>query len=95
MSRDFSSDAESRYEDACQRRAAVIKAWEDLDRPLTSKGSMGQETDHPLVKQMNELDRLCDRLFETVTKKPDVGRPQKAVIKALGPSPAAKLRRVS
>lgn len=92
--RDVFSDAEARYAAVCERRDGVYLAWEELGRPLTSTGSMGQLIEHPLVKQMNELDRLATHLGEAVKRKHAGPDPQAVVRASVGKSPAAKLRAV-
>jgi hypothetical protein len=90
---DIPKEAEERYEAACQRRAEVIETWEQLGKPLTTIGSRNQEVDHPLVKQMNDLDRLCMQLGQVLQKK-HAGPSPTGVLSAVGKSPAAKLRSV-
>jgi hypothetical protein len=85
-------EAEERYHVACERRQAIIDTWEAEGRPLMTKGSQGQLVDHPLVKQMNAVDRLCAQLGDALRKK-QPGRDPVAVVKAsVGHSPAAKKR---
>ena len=89
---DVFSDAQTRYDEACSRRQAVADTWEEQGRPLLTTGSTGQLVEHPLVKQLNELDRLCDKLGESLRKKAP-GRSPVAVVKAsVGKSPAAERR---
>ena len=90
MSGDFSSEAESRYQDAVERRNGIQAAWETKGAPLLTTGSAGQLVPHPLVKMPNEADLLCDRLGEVVRKRHRGPQPS-AVLK---PSPATKLRSV-
>lgn len=85
-------DAEERYRAACERRDAIIAAWEAEGRPLTTTGSQGQLVEHPLVKQMIAHDRLCAQLGEVLRRK-QPGRDPVAVVKAsVGKSPAAQRR---
>lgn len=63
---DVFSDLENRYQDACARRQVVVEAWNLEGRPLLAAGSTGQLTEHPLMKQLNELDRLCDKLSQSL-----------------------------
>ena len=93
MSADVFSDAQARYDDACERRAQVIAAWDAEGRPLTSVGSQGQLVDHPLVKQINALDALCDRLGESLRRKGPGRKPVAVVSASVGSSPAADRRR--
>lgn len=86
-------DAEVRYRDACERRQVALEAWEAEGRPLLAPGSMGQPTEHPLVRQLNELDRLCDKLAQPLFPARTPGRKAVAVVApAITPSPAARLR---
>jgi hypothetical protein len=91
---DVFSDEEARYSDACDRRRAVIAAWTQLGQPLTASGSMGQPVDHPLIKQMNDLDRLCNLLGQALKRKHAGPDPSAVVRASVGRSPASKLRRV-
>ena len=75
------TDAAERYRVACKRRDAVYAAWEKLKCPLTTKGSRGQQVEHPLIKQMNNLDMLCDKLD-----------PNKAAGKRPGPDALGQIR---
>lgn len=84
-----------RYDEACARRVAIIEAWEAAGRPLTTSGSQGQTVEHPLVKQMNAMDRLCLQLGQALERRHS-GPDAVAVVSAsVGKSPAAKLRAVS
>lgn len=92
MPPDVFSDAEERYRAACERRQAIIDAWEEAGRPLTTLGSQGQLVEHPLVKQMHAADRLCLQLGEALARK-QPGRDPVAVVKAsVGHSPAVRQR---
>ena len=98
MSPDVFSDAQARYDAACARREATIRAWEEDGSQLTTEGSQGQLVDHPLVKQMNALDVLCDRLGQGLARKRPGRKPVAVVAAKVGGSPAAdrrKLRAVS
>ncbi len=89
---EVSKDAEARYEAACERRRETIEIWENMGKPLTTTGSTGQMVDHPLVRQINALDKLCAELGEKLERKHNGPSPV-AVIKAgVGKSPAAKVR---
>lgn len=88
------SDAQERYELACERRDALYRAWEAEGSPWLAEGSKKQVIEHPLIGQMNAMDLLCDRL-DPNKKHHRPGRKPEAQIRALmGESPAAKLRRV-
>ncbi len=39
---------------AADMEAEFIKAWADLGRPYMSKGSMGQEVEHPLIGSIDK-----------------------------------------
>lgn len=93
MSSDVFSDAQARYDGACKRRAQVIEAWEAEGSPLTTDGSQGQLVDHPLVKQINALDALCDRLGQSLQKRRP-GRKPVAVQAPVASSPAAERRKL-
>ncbi len=66
----------------------IKDAWVELGQPLTAHGSTGQLIAHPLLKAMNEVESLADRLRQTVLKR-HRGPSPRAVV---GPSPAARLR---
>jgi len=92
LTADVFSDAQARYADACERREQTVAAWEAEGRPLTTEGSQGQLVDHPLVKQINALDALCDRLGESLRKKTPGRKAVAVMAPSLGPSPAAERR---
>jgi hypothetical protein len=48
--RDADHDALIAYEEAEERRQAIIAAWDEEGRPLISVGHAGQPVAHPLVK---------------------------------------------
>jgi hypothetical protein len=89
---DVFSDAEERYRFACERRQAIIAAWEAEGRPLVTAGSQGQLVEHPLVKQMHAADRLCQQLGEALRRKQPGPDPVAVVKASVGISPAAKKR---
>ena len=39
---------------AADMEAEFVKAWTDLGRPYMSKGSMGQEVEHPLIGSIDK-----------------------------------------
>lgn len=39
---------------AADMEAEFVKAWADLGRPYMSKGSMGQEVEHPLIGSIDK-----------------------------------------
>src|SRR4051794_24711999 len=66
------SDAErfraaiDRYVNAVEVADAARREWEELGRPMSTKGSLNQEVEHPLIRTMDRLDasaaRFGDRL---------------------------------
>ena len=42
---------------AADMESEFIKAWHDLGRPFISKGSMGQEVEHPLIGSIDKLGK--------------------------------------
>lgn len=89
---DFFSEAEARYVEVCERRAGTIAAWEDLGRPLLAEGSKGQLIDHPLVRQINELDRLSAQLGAKLQRRNRGPDPVGVVSASVGKSPAVAQR---
>lgn len=60
-------------EDACAATdmlAEFQKAWLDLGRPYMSKGSMGQEVEHPLIGSIDK-QRKARQAFLRQLKLPD------------------------
>ena len=60
-------------EDACAATdmlAELTKAWTDLGRPFISKGSMGQEVEHPLIGSIDK-QRKARQAFIKQLKLPD------------------------
>ena len=61
-------------EDACAATdmiAALSKAWEDDGRPLTTKGSMGQQVIHPLIGEIRTQRAARNALWRQL-KLPDI-----------------------
>lgn len=60
-------------EDACAATdmlAELTKAWQDLGRPYMSKGSMGQEVEHPMIGSIDK-QRKARQTFLRQLKLPD------------------------
>ena len=60
-------------EDACAASdmiAALSKSWEDDGRPLTTKGSMGQQVIHPLIGEIRTQRSARNALWRQL-KLPD------------------------
>lgn len=60
-------------EDACAASdmiAGLAKAWEDEGRPLTTKGSMGQQVIHPLIGEIRTQRAARNALWRQL-KLPD------------------------
>lgn len=60
-------------EDACSATdmlADLEKGWLDLGRPMMSKGSMGQEVEHPLIGSIDK-QRKARLAFLKLLKLPD------------------------
>lgn len=60
-------------EDACAASdmlAEFTKAWSDLGRPYMSKGSMGQEVEHPLIGSIDK-QRKARQAFLKLLRLPD------------------------
>lgn len=89
MTGSFSEDAERRYQEAVERRAAIREAWEADGSPLLAAGSTGQLVEHPLVRMLREHDLLVDRLAASARRR-HAGPVPSAVVQ---PSPAARRRR--
>src|SRR5690349_2829826 len=68
------ADELATLEDACAASdmlAEFMKAWADLGRPYMSKGSMGQEVEHPLIGSIDK-QRKARQAFIRQLKLPDV-----------------------
>jgi len=71
---DLRADELRTLEDACAASdmlAEFQKAWADLGRPYMSKGSMGQEVEHPLIGSIDK-QRKARQGFLRQLKLPDV-----------------------
>jgi hypothetical protein len=86
------ADELAALEDACAASdmlAEFTKAWTDLGRPYMSKGSMGQEVEHPLIGSIDK-QRKARQAFLRQLKLPDdpgTERPnqQRALHSPVGP----------
>ena len=70
---DLRPDELRALEDACAATdmlAEFTKAWADLGRPYMSKGSMGQEVEHPLIGSIDK-QRKARQSFLAKIKLPD------------------------
>lgn len=66
-------DEFSTLEDACELTdmiAALDNAWNDDGRPLTTKGSMGQQVTHPLISEIR-THRMARQALLRSLKLPD------------------------
>lgn len=63
-----------RYEAAVARREAIEAEWIRAGEPLLAD-NRGVPYPHPLVKMLEDADKLCDRLLKTVRPARPVGRP--------------------
>jgi DNA polymerase III psi subunit len=71
---DLRPDELRTLEDACAATdmiAALSKAWEDDGRPLTTKGSMGQQVIHPLIGEIRTQRAARNALWRQL-KLPDL-----------------------
>ena len=70
---DLRPDELRTLEDACAATdmlADLEKGWRDLGRPFMSKGSMGQEVEHPLIGSIDK-QRKTRQAFLKQLKLPD------------------------
>lgn len=70
---DLRADELHTLEDACAATdmlAELMKAWRDLGRPYMSKGSMGQEVEHPMIGSIDK-QRKARQAFLRQLKLPD------------------------
>lgn len=70
---DLRADELRTLEDACAASDMVAdftKAWIDLGRPYITKGSMGQEVEHPLIGSIDK-QRKARQTFLRQLKLPD------------------------
>lgn len=72
---DLRSDELRALEDACAASdmlAEFTKAWIEMGRPYMSRGSMGQEVEHPLIGSIDK-QRKARQAFLRQLKLPDEG----------------------
>lgn len=70
---DLRADELVTLEDACAASdmvAALTSVWEDEGRPVTTKGSMGQQVIHPLIGEIRTQRAARNALFRQL-KLPD------------------------
>lgn len=70
---DLRPDELRTLEDACAASdmlAELMEAWNDLGRPYISRGSMGQEVEHPLIGSIDK-QRKTRQTFIRQLKLPD------------------------
>lgn len=73
---DLRADELRTLEDACAASdmlADLEEAWREHGRPYTSKGSMGQEVEHPLIGSIDK-QRKSRQAFLRQLKLPDDGK---------------------
>lgn len=73
---DLRSDELATLEDACATTdmiAALSASWSDLGRPLTTKGSMGQEVIHPLIGEIRTQRAARNALWRMLKLPDDAG----------------------
>lgn len=72
---DLRADELRTLEDACAASdmlADFTRAWHELGRPYMTKGSMGQEVEHPLIGSIDK-QRKARQAFLRQLKLPDGG----------------------
>ena len=72
---DLRPDELRTLEDACAASdmlAELMSAWNDLGRPYITRGSMGQEVEHPLIGSIDK-QRKARQAFIKQLKLPDDG----------------------
>lgn len=70
---DLRADELRTLEDACAASdmlSEFTRAWSDMGRPYMSKGSMGQEVEHPLIGSIDK-QRKARQAFLRQLKLPD------------------------
>lgn len=61
-------------EDACAASdmlADFTKAWQEMGRPLVSKGSMGQEVEHPLIGSIDKQRKARQQFIKQLNLPDD------------------------
>ncbi|TXH53221.1 MAG: hypothetical protein E6Q97_13620, partial [Desulfurellales bacterium] len=92
-------DAVVRYAENVDLAASAREVWRREGAPMTVEGQRGSPIPHPLLKVMQDADKLAHRFGDAlgikVEKQKHRGPDPKAVVQPqVGESPAAKLRRV-
>lgn len=73
---DLRADELLTLEDACATTDMIdslSKAWSELGRPLTTKGSMGQEVIHPLIGEIRTQRAARNALWKQLKLPDDAG----------------------
>jgi hypothetical protein len=73
---DLRADELVALEFACSARdmeSEFRKAWTDLGRPYMSRGSMGQEVEHPLIGSIAKQAKACDTFLRQLKLPDDSG----------------------
>lgn len=72
---DLRADELSTLEDVCELSdmiAAMSQAWVEDGKPLTTKGSMGQQVTHPMISEIR-THRMARNALWRQLKLPDAG----------------------
>jgi hypothetical protein len=80
------------YEAAMARLELANDRWVAEGQPMTTIGSQGQEVVHPLWKVMVEAESQADKLRDRLRKKHRGPAAAGVMGRAIGQSPATKLR---
>lgn len=73
---DLRADELATLEDACSITdmvSALSSAWGELGKPLTTKGSMGQEVIHPLIGEIRTQRMARNSLWRQLKLPDDAG----------------------
>jgi DNA polymerase III psi subunit len=73
---DLRADELATLEDACSITdmiAALSASWAELGKPLTTKGSMGQEVIHPLIGEIRTQRMARNALWRQLKLPDEVG----------------------
>lgn len=62
-----------RYARSVDRLATVQMAWEQAGSPATAKGSTGQVTAHPLLRELRDETRAVEQLADSLRLTPAAG----------------------
>jgi hypothetical protein len=78
-----------RYVNAVEVADAARRRWEDEGRPMSSRGSIGQEVEHPLIRTMDRLDASAARFGARLGLDPEsAGRMRRGVGRPVGSASA-------